>query len=85
MVIRSLGPTTKWSTALADVDAVVHLAARVLNPNEEQAGALYNSINAQGTPQLARCAAQSGVKKFAYVSTILVNGSSTDGRSLSGG
>ncbi|HWX35777.1 MAG TPA: NAD-dependent epimerase/dehydratase family protein, partial [Steroidobacteraceae bacterium] len=81
VVIETIGPTTEWSTALAEVDAVVHLAARVHHPNEEQAGALYRSINTQGTLQLARGAVKAGVKKFVYVSTVLVNGSSTDGRS----
>jgi UDP-glucose 4-epimerase len=80
MLIDSIGPATDWSAKLADVDAILHLAARVHHPREEQAGDLYRSINTEGTLHLARCAASAGVKRFVYVSTMLVNGSSTDGR-----
>ena len=58
----------------------MHLAARVHHPGEEDAGELYRAVNTEGTLQLARCAAAAGVRRFVYVSTILVNGSSTDGR-----
>lgn len=81
VLIQSVGPTTDWRAALAEVDAVVHLAARVHKPNEEHADELYRMINTHGTLQLAESAARAGVKKFLYVSTILVNGSCTDGRS----
>ena len=80
VLIEKIGPTTDWSTALDGVEAVVHLAARVHHPHEEHAAELYRSINTEGTLQLARCAANAGVRRFVYVSTILVNGSCTDGR-----
>ena len=41
---------------------------------------LYRTINAEGTVQLVRSAAKAGVKRFIFVSTMLVNGSCTDGR-----
>ena len=41
---------------------------------------IYRSINTDGTLQLARSAAKAGVRQFIYLSTILVNGASTDGR-----
>jgi UDP-glucose 4-epimerase len=78
--IGSIGPATDWQAALAGVEAVVHLAARVHHPGEESAGELYRAVNTEGTLQLARCAAAAGVRRFVHVSTILVNGSSTDGR-----
>jgi nucleoside-diphosphate-sugar epimerase len=80
VLIESIGPTTDWRAALAGVEAVVHLAARVHRPGEENAAEIYRDINAEGTLQLARCAAAAGVRRFVYVSTILVNGSRTDGR-----
>ncbi|MDA9408560.1 NAD-dependent epimerase/dehydratase family protein [Bradyrhizobium sp. CCBAU 45384] len=80
IVVGSIGPSTDWNKALACADAVVHLAARVHHPNEEHATELYDAVNTQGTLQLARAAARSGVSKFIFLSTILVNGSSTDGR-----
>jgi UDP-glucose 4-epimerase len=81
VVIGSLGPATEWSAALTEVDAIAHLAARVHHPNEEHAGDLYRRVNTEATLQLARAAARAGVQRFVYASTVLVNGSCTDGRS----
>jgi UDP-glucose 4-epimerase len=81
VIINAIGPQTDWNEALFEVDAVVHLAARVHHPREEHATEIYRSINTDGTLHLARCAAKAGVRQFIYLSTILVNGASTDGRS----
>jgi len=78
--IDAIGPHTDWRQALAGVDAVIHLAARVHRPNEEHATELYRNVNVDGTLQLARSAAAAGIRRFIFVSTILVNGRSTDGR-----
>jgi UDP-glucose 4-epimerase len=80
VLIGSLGSRTDWADALTGVDAVVHLAARVHHPREEGAVELYRSINVDGTLHLARCAAVAGVRHLIFLSTILVNGRSTDGR-----
>jgi UDP-glucose 4-epimerase len=80
VIIDSVGPQTNWGEALLGVDAVLHLAARVHHPREEHATEIYRSINTDGTLHLARCAAKAGVRQFVYLSTVLVNGSSTDGR-----
>ena len=80
VVIDTIGPQTDWSEALAEVDTVVHLAARVHHPGEKYATEIYRSINTDGTLHLARCAAEAGVRQFIYLSTVLVNGGSTDGR-----
>jgi UDP-glucose 4-epimerase len=77
-----LGPSTDWSAALNGVQAVVHLAARAHNSSniQEREKDLYFSINVEGTMQLARSAASAGVRKFIFLSSIAVNGSTTDGR-----
>jgi UDP-glucose 4-epimerase len=80
VVIGSVGQMTDWREALIDADAVVHLAARVHHPSEEHADDLYRNVNVAGTLHLARSAADVGVRQFIFVSTILVNGRSTDGR-----
>src|SRR5665213_1242275 len=80
VIIDAIGPETNWDEALRGVDAVVHLAARVHHPREEHASDIYRSINTEGTLHLARCAAKAGVRQLIYLSTILVNGASTDGR-----
>jgi len=50
-------------------------------PREEHASEIYRTVHAEGTLYLARCATKGGVRQFIYLSTILVNGASTDGRS----
>ncbi len=80
VLIGSIGPDTDWQAALHGVEAVVHLAARVHHPGEEHAGEIYRTVNTEGTLQLARCAAAAGVHQFIHLSTILVNGSHTNGR-----
>jgi UDP-glucose 4-epimerase len=80
VIIDPIGPQTNWNEALSGVDAVVHLAARVHHPHEEHAADIYRSINTEGTLHLARCAAKAGARQFIYLSTVLVNGSSTDNR-----
>jgi UDP-glucose 4-epimerase len=80
VTIGSIGPSTDWADAVNGAQIVVHLAARVHQVNEESAIDLYRAVNTEGTLQLARSAANAGVKRFIFVSTMLVNGSCTDGR-----
>ena len=80
VIIKAIGPVTNWNEALFEVDAVVHLAGRTHHRGEEHAAEIYRSINTDGTLHLARCAANAGVHRFIYLSTVLVNGGSTDGR-----
>lgn len=69
-----------WRTALANCDAVVHLAARVhvMNDAAHDPLALYRATNTDATLNLARQAANSGVKRFVFVSSIKVNGEGRD-------
>jgi UDP-glucose 4-epimerase len=80
VLVDSIGSATSWKDALVGAHAVVHLAARVHHPNEEHSAELYRDVNTDGALHLARCAAQAGVRRFIFVSTILVNGRTTDGR-----
>jgi UDP-glucose 4-epimerase len=77
-----LGPSTDWKAALNGVQAVVHLAARAHRSKsiQQRERDLYFSVNVEGTMQLARSAASAGVHEFFYLSSIAVNGSTTDGR-----
>ena len=69
---------TDWSEALAGIDSVVHLAARVhvMNPAARDKAA-FEQTNIRGTERLARAAAAAGVRRFIYLSSIKVNGEST--------
>ncbi|OHB71542.1 MAG: NAD-dependent dehydratase [Planctomycetes bacterium RBG_16_43_13] len=74
--IESIAADTDWSDALAGVDAVVHLAARVHVMNDTASDPLsaFRQINVAGTERLARMAATHGVKRFVYISSVKVNG-----------
>jgi nucleoside-diphosphate-sugar epimerase len=70
---------TDWNNALQGVDCIIHTAARVHvmsdtanDPLEE-----FRNVNTSGTLNLARQAAESGVKRFIYLSSIKVNGEAT--------
>lgn len=81
VAVGEIGTDTDWAAALSGVDAVVHLAARVhvMNENATDPLAEFRRINTVGTEHLARCAADSGVKRLVYVSSIKVNGEQTRG------
>jgi UDP-glucose 4-epimerase len=52
--IGSISPETDWKAALAGVDAVVHLAARVHQRHDKGADKLYRDVNTEGTLRVAR-------------------------------
>lgn len=74
------GAAAGWTAALDSCDAVVHLAARVhvMHETLDDPGALYRATNTEATLNLAREAAQAGVKRFVFVSSIKVNGEGRD-------
>lgn len=67
---------TDWSPALSGCKAVVHLAARVhvMHDTATDPLSLYRTTNTDATLNLARQAAQAGVKRFVFISSIKVNG-----------
>lgn len=78
-VIGELKATTDWSAALAGQNVVVHAAARahVMRDETENPLAEYRRVNVDGTLNLARQAAEAGVSRFVFVSSIKVNGEET--------
>lgn len=77
--VGEVDEATDWSAALAGVDRVVHLAARVHVMNEQAADPLatFRRTNVAGTLRLARQAAAAGVQRLVFVSSIKVNGEET--------
>jgi len=77
--IASIDSDTKWDDALTSIDTVVHLAARVHVMDDTCSDPLaeYRKVNVEGTKCLAVAAANAGVKRFIFISSIKVNG---DGR-----
>lgn len=62
---------------LSTIDVVVHAAGRahVLIDQGEDSMAAFRQVNAEGTLALARTAAEAGVARFIFVSSVGVNGS----------
>jgi nucleoside-diphosphate-sugar epimerase len=81
VVVGDIDGQTDWSKALAGMDCVVHLAARVLvmRPTAKDRSE-FEHTNVLGTEQLARAAAAAGVKRFVFLSSIKVNGESSGDR-----
>lgn len=91
VIVGHIDASTGWRVALEGVDAVVHLAARVHVMRETAGDALdqYRRVNVDGTLALARQAADAGVKRFLFVSSLKVHGeagvfSEADGPSPNG-
>ena len=80
VLIGTINAATSWPAALTGCDAVVHLAARVhvMDDTAQNPLALYRATNTDATLNLARQAAQAGVKRFVFISSIKVNGEGCD-------
>jgi UDP-glucose 4-epimerase len=79
VAVGEVGPATDWRPALRGVDVVVHLAGRAHVMREEAADPLaeYRRVNVEGTRRLAQQAAEAGVRRVVFVSSIKVNGEAT--------
>lgn len=79
LAVGDVGLETDWGAALEGVDAVVHLAARahVLRERAADPPGEYRRVNVAGAGRLARAAAESGVRRFVFVSSVGVNGDET--------
>ena len=76
IAVGSLDIEADWSTALQGATAVIHSAARAHIMDEGGSNPLdeFRKVNVAGTLNLARQAAQAGVKRFIFISSIGVNG-----------
>lgn len=77
--IAAFDGDTQWQNHLENADVIIHSAARVhvMNDVESDPLAAFRKINVEGTLNLARQAASSGVRRFIFVSSIKVNGEGT--------
>lgn len=80
---HNIDSRSTYDEVLKKVDTVIHCAARVHIMNDSSSNPLseFRAINTEGTLNLARQAAQTGVKRFIFLSSIKVNGESTSHRS----
>jgi len=93
--VGDINESTDWQEALAGVDTVIHLAARVhvmdsrFRGNDESGGNdrsggndklhAFRKVNVLGTERLARMAAKAGVRRFIFISSVKVNGEGFEG------
>lgn len=85
--VEPLSESCNYIAALQDVDVVIHLAARVHIMRETATDPLeeFRRVNLHGTERLARQAAQAGVRRFVFMSTIGVNGHNSGDKSYKEG
>lgn len=78
----SVGPLdkeTNWENALSDCNTIIHLASRthILKETYNNPADEFRRVNTEGIENLAVQAVRFGVKKFIFISSIGVYGSST--------
>ena len=78
--IENIDSRTDWSKVLSNVDVIVHCASLVHQPESisSKVTEKYYEINSYGTKNLAEQAAEIGVKRFIFISSIKVNGETTN-------
>lgn len=76
IVLGEFSRDTDWQEALVHIDCVVHAAGRAHVLNETISDPLeeFRRTNVDGSLALARQAAEAGVKRFIFISSIGVNG-----------
>lgn len=77
-------PETDWRRVLRGVDVVIHAAARthILRDMATDPAAAYRITNVEATEKIAQIAAEEGVKRFVFVSSIHVHGGISQGGPL---
>ena len=79
VAVGDLGSQPDWTEALDGMEAVVHLAGRVhvMREHAQDPLAEFRKVNVRATEHLASHAANVGVRRFIYISSIGVNGNRT--------
>ncbi len=80
IVIGDIEKNVDWSPALENIGTLVHLAARVHVMQDTAADPLeeFRKVNVEGTRRLAEKAAEAGVGRFLFLSSVKVNGEKTE-------
>ncbi|MDC1408256.1 SDR family oxidoreductase [Candidatus Puniceispirillum sp.] len=80
IVVQGIDANTDWSEAVKGQNIILHAAARthIMKDDAANSMAKYHRINVEGTLNLARQAATVGVTRFVFISSIKVNGETTE-------
>lgn len=83
--IGDISLDTDWSVVLDECAVVIHLAGRVhvMNDRSQDPAAEYRRSNVDATINLALQAAERGVRRLVFVSSIKVNGEETSAKAFS--
>jgi UDP-glucose 4-epimerase len=78
--VETIDKNTNWIPLLHHSSTIVHLAARVhvMHECSDDPLASFRRVNVDGALNLARQAAERGVKRFVFLSSIGVNGTKTE-------
>ena len=87
VAVGDLAAGVDWGPLLSGVGCVIHCAARahVLKDDTADPLAAFRRVNRDATLALGRAAADAGVRRFIFISSIGVNGGETRGRPFSPG
>jgi len=82
--VGNINESTDWQQTLDGVDTVIHLAARVhvISDLSDTSVEIFRKINVRGTERLALSAAKAGVRRFIFISSIGVNGDSSQNKTF---
>lgn len=85
IAVGDVGDYGQWKTLLDNVEVVIHLAARahVITETSPDPMAEFRRVNVDATLRLAHAAAEVGVRRFIFLSSIGVNGTFTTHRPFS--
>ena len=78
--VGEIGSSTDWCDVLEGVDVVIHAAA--LAHGRGRSAGEYVEVNVEGTRRLARQAAECGVRRLVFLSSVGVMGAESFGRPL---
>ena len=80
VVVPQFNQTANFKEACLDINTVIHCAARVhvMDDKEQNPLQAFREVNTYGTLNFAQQAADAGVKRFIFISSIKVNGESTE-------
>ena len=75
--VGDISSKINWKDQLKGYDCIVHCAGKAHNMSKNKDFDVYHLVNTESTRRLAEQAAEAGVKRLVFLSTIKVNGEST--------
>src|SRR5210317_1663520 len=77
-VIKDISSKINWKKELSGYDCIIHCAGKSHSTNVEENSNAYFFVNTEAAIHLAEQAAEAGVKRLVFLSSVKVNGESTN-------